>query len=128
MENLSLMMTVDWSWLKVPDEAKGSCTKKKSGLTLELSQRGGGVKAQSKVNGALFATDRFPLGSLSSYLTVWFCCVVLCYLGWLWVMKGCVVMWFLVHSVRGVWITGVKCAQGIWSARSQEIKLQWFWL
>ena len=25
--------------------------------------------AQSKVKGALFATDRFPLGSLSSYLT-----------------------------------------------------------
>ena len=43
----------------------------KSGLTLELSQRGGGggVKAQSKVKGALFATDRFPLGLLSSYLT-----------------------------------------------------------
>ncbi len=41
---------------------------RKSGLTLELSQRGG-VMAQSKVKGALFATYRFPLGSLSSYLT-----------------------------------------------------------
>ena len=30
---------------------------------------GGGVKAQSKVKGALFATDRFPLGSISSYPT-----------------------------------------------------------
>ena len=27
----------------------GSCTRKKSRLTLELSQRGGGIKAQSKV-------------------------------------------------------------------------------
>ena len=31
--------------------------------------KGGGVKAKSKVKGALFATDRFPLGYLSSYLT-----------------------------------------------------------
>ena len=41
----------------------------KSGLTLELSQRGGGWGGQSKVKWALFATDRFPLGSPSSYLT-----------------------------------------------------------
>ena len=44
--------------------------REKSGLILELSQRGGGgVKVQSKVKGGLFATNRFPLGSLSPYLT-----------------------------------------------------------
>ena len=51
-------------WLCIKEAAQ-----QKNGLTLELSQRGGGVKVQSKVKGALFATDRFPLGSISSYLT-----------------------------------------------------------
>ena len=49
--------------------AKGSCTKKKKRTNFGTFPGGGGVKAQSKVKGALFATDRFPLGSRSSYLT-----------------------------------------------------------
>ena len=49
---------------------KGSCTGKKADyITLELSQRRRGVKAQSKIKGALFATNRFPPAFLSSYLT-----------------------------------------------------------
>ena len=40
-----------------------------SGKLHRKKKKRGGVKVQSKVKGALFATDRFPLGSLSYFLT-----------------------------------------------------------
>ena len=61
----------DHTWISMvitlPSLGKAAPKKKRSNFG--TFPKGGGLKAQSKVKGALFATDRFPLGSLSSYPT-----------------------------------------------------------